>query len=183
VISCVPSIRLAISGPVRPPHTTAMARHTTRSGQKTVTPKSKMKAVQHLRQSQEYTAISHMDLTSTLTVKLFRKTQASETNINHVKQTCSAFQIMMAHGAMHLCSMKIIRLIRTLCHMAKPIKGACSTSMLRKLSLKVGVHRKCNQIFNTLFGIMCQPLSIICLASIVGIWSSISTFLVWNRPF
>jgi hypothetical protein len=50
-------------------------------------PKSEMKAVQNLLQSQHYTATSHMNSTSTLITKLSRQTLALETNVNHVKQT------------------------------------------------------------------------------------------------
>jgi hypothetical protein len=45
-----------------------------------------MKAVQHLRQSQQHTATSHMNSSLTLVAKLFRQEPASETNVNHVKK-------------------------------------------------------------------------------------------------
>jgi hypothetical protein len=50
-------------------------------------PKSQGKMMKHLRESQQHTATSHMNSSSTLIAKLFRATPASETNVNHVKLT------------------------------------------------------------------------------------------------
>jgi hypothetical protein len=68
-------------------HMMATERHTTRSGQNDT--KSQTKMVKHLHESQEHTATSYMNLSSTLVAKIFRITPASdsETYVNHVKLT------------------------------------------------------------------------------------------------
>jgi hypothetical protein len=43
--------------------------------------------VKHLRESQQHTAISHMNSSSTLVATFFRTTPALETYVNHVKLT------------------------------------------------------------------------------------------------
>jgi hypothetical protein len=48
---------------------------------------SELKAVQHLRQSQQHTARSSMNLTLTLMAKLFCQTPALKTSVDHVKRT------------------------------------------------------------------------------------------------
>lgn len=49
-------------------------------------PASEMKAVQHLRLSQQHTATGHMKAASKLIAKLFRQTTEGEPYVNHVKK-------------------------------------------------------------------------------------------------
>ena len=101
--------------------------------------------VKHLRESQQHTAISHMNSSSTLVAKFFRTTPASETYENHAKLTVLAVKDGASIRAEDY---------PVYADMTKPVKGVCSVR--RKLSPNVGSKRKCHQNFNTSLCAMCQ---------------------------
>jgi hypothetical protein len=115
MISCVPSIRSAISGPA---HASYDGYCTSYDVLQADEPKSE---TQHLRSSQQHTATSHMNSTSTLVAKFLRQTSASETFVNHVK-TVKLTVFGLRDGAPILAEDYPIYTA-----MAKPLKGACST--------------------------------------------------------
>jgi hypothetical protein len=100
-------------------YTTAAVRHTRHCWQ--MTPKMSWQMTPKMHKSQQHTATSHTNQSSTLIAKFFLTTPASETYINHVKLTVFGVKD---------CAPIPAEDYPVYADMAKPMKGACSDDAL-----------------------------------------------------